>query len=85
MSAFTDGVSRVRGPQAFQKVVSDFNKLAQKDGTADTGALNQYRNYLRDILGYGLDDNLGKGTIPNSTLQRNSCNKLPNKSKKLST
>ena len=63
MSAFTDGVSRVRGPQAFQKVVSDFNKLAQKDGTADTGALNQYRNYLRDILGYGLDDNLGKGTI----------------------
>ncbi|MAK47377.1 MAG: hypothetical protein CMI24_09070 [Opitutae bacterium] len=63
MSAFTDGVSRVRGPQAFQKVVGDFNKLAQKDGTADTGALNQYRNYLRDILGYGLDDNLGKGTI----------------------
>ena len=36
MSEILNGVSRVRGAQAFQKVVSDFNKLAQKDGTADT-------------------------------------------------
>ena len=49
--------------QAFQKIVGDFNKITRDDKTEDVGTLNQYRNYLRDILGYGLDDNLGKGTI----------------------
>ena len=63
MSAFTDGVSRVRGPQEFQKIVGDFNKITRADKSEDVGTLNQYRNYIRDIMGYGLADELGKGTI----------------------
>ena len=53
MSAFTDGVGRVRGPQEFQKIVGDFNKITRADKSEDVGTLNQYRNYIRDIMGYG--------------------------------
>jgi hypothetical protein len=62
MSAFTDGVSRVQY-KGNQKVVGDFNRLVRADKTEDARTLTGYRNYIRDILGYGLDDQLGKGTI----------------------
>ena len=63
MSAFTDGVGRVRGPQELQKIVNEFNKLVRADKSDDARTFTQYRNYIRDILGYGLADELGKGTI----------------------
>lgn len=63
MSAFTDGVGRVRGPQELQKIVNEFNKLVREDKSDDARTFTQYRNYIRDILGYGLADELGKGTI----------------------
>ena len=62
MAAFTDGVSRVQYREN-SKLVGDFNRIVRNDKTEDVGTLNQYRNYIRDIMGYGLDDNLGKGTI----------------------
>tara|TARA_A100001037_G_scaffold244817_1_gene225929 strand:+ start:87958 stop:90075 length:2118 start_codon:yes stop_codon:yes gene_type:complete len=61
MSAFTDGVSRVQYKDNM-KVVSEFNRLVRADGTEDARVLNSYRNYIRDIIGYGLSD-LGKGNI----------------------
>lgn len=61
MSAFTDGVSRVQYKDNM-KVVNEFNKLVRADGTEDARVLNSYRNYIRDIIGYGLSD-LGKGNI----------------------
>ena len=63
MSAFTDGVGRVRGPQELQKIVNEFNKLVREDKSDDARTFTQYRNYIRDIMGYGLADELGKGTI----------------------
>lgn len=63
MSAFTDGVGRVRGPQELQKIVNEFNKLVRADKSDDARTFTQYRNYIRDIMGYGLADELGKGTI----------------------
>ena len=62
MAAFTDGVSRVQYREN-SKLVGDFNRIVRNDKTEDVGTLNQYRNYIRDIMGYGLDDNLGKGSI----------------------
>ena len=62
MAAFTDGVSRVQYREN-SKLVGDFNRIVRNDKTEDVGTLNNYRNYIRDIMGYGLDDNLGKGTI----------------------
>ena len=62
MGAFTDGVSRVQYREN-SKLVGDFNRIVRNDKTEDVGTLNQYRNYIRDIMGYGLDDNLGKGSI----------------------
>ena len=62
MAAFTDGVSRVQYREN-SKLVGDFNRIVRNDKTEDVGTLNQYRNYIRDIMGYGLNDNLGKGTI----------------------
>ena len=59
---FTDGVSRVQYREN-SKLVGDFNRIVRNDKTEDVGTLNQYRNYIRDIMGYGLDDNLGKGSI----------------------
>jgi len=61
MSAFTDGVSRVQFKDNM-KIVNEFNKLVRADKTEDVGTLNQYRNYIRDIIGYGLSD-LGEGDI----------------------
>ena len=63
MSAFTDGVGRVRGPQELQTIVNEFNKLVRADKSDDARTFTQYRNYIRDIMGYGLADELGKGTI----------------------
>ena len=63
MSAFTDGVGRVRGPKEFQTIVNEFNKLVRADKSDDARTFTQYRNYIRDIMGYGLADELGKGTI----------------------
>lgn len=63
MSAFTDGVGRVRGPKEFQTIVNEFNKLVRADKSPENNTLQQYRNYIRDIMGYGLADELGKGTI----------------------
>ena len=62
MAAFTDGVSRVQYREN-SKLVGDFNRIVRNDKTEDVGTLNQYRNYIRDIMGYGLDDDLGKGSI----------------------
>ena len=61
MSAFTDGVSRVQFKDNM-KIVNEFNKLVRADKTEDVGTLNQYRNYIRDIIGDGLSD-LGEGDI----------------------
>lgn len=61
MSAFTDGVGRVQFKDNM-KIVNEFNKLVRADKTPDVRTLNQYRNYIRDIIGYGLSD-LGKGDI----------------------
>lgn len=62
MAAFTDGVSRVQYKEN-SKVVNEFNRLVRQDASPENNTLQQYRNYIRDILGYGLDDELGKGTI----------------------
>jgi len=62
MAAFTDGVSRVQYKEN-SKVVNEFNRLVRQDTSTENNTLQQYRNYIRDILGYGLDDELGKGTI----------------------
>ena len=62
MAAFTDGVSRVQYKEN-SKVVNEFNRLVRQDTSPENNTLQQYRNYIRDILGYGLDDELGKGTI----------------------
>jgi len=62
MAAFTDGVSRVQYKEN-SKLVNEFNRLVRQDTSPENNTLQQYRNYIRDILGYGLDDELGKGTI----------------------
>ena len=61
MSAFTDGVSQVRNKENY-KLVAEFNKIARADKSEDARVFNSYRNYIRDIIGYGLSD-LGKGDI----------------------
>ena len=61
MSAFTDGVSQVRIKENY-KLVAEFNKIARADKSEDARVFNSYRNYIRDIIGYGLSD-LGKGDI----------------------
>ena len=61
MSAFTDGVSQVRNKENY-KLVAEFNKIARADKSEDARVFNSYRNYIRDIIGYGLSD-LGRGNI----------------------
>ena len=71
MTAFTSGIGRVvtgnRG-----RVIGELSRMINRDGTANAGKYQNWRNIVRDAIQFGVDTNgTGKLKLPNTFIEDN--------------